>query len=88
MFSSLYDYHFKHCNKGIEIQIDWTESNGLKTYKVHKEKNWPTGKDDFKFIFTDTNLLALGDIPLHMQHRYKRAMDANGYDGTCKTNYN
>lgn len=91
-----YNYSFKHCNRGIQIQIDAKEENGLKIYKVHKEANWPTGKGNFKFLFTDTNAAALlkktgnGDqfASLHRPYRYKRAMDANVYDGTCKTDYN
>jgi len=82
------DYHFKHCNKGIQIQIDHNFANGLKIFKVHDKNNWPTGKDEFQFLWTSTNVAALDMLALHMQHRYKRAMDANGYDGTCKTNYN
>lgn len=91
-----FSYSFKHCNKGTEIRIDHTQRNGLPMYKKHNEENWPTGKGDFQFLYKDTNALELLQatgteqeiFSLHMQHVYKRAMEANGYDGTCKTNYN
>lgn len=82
----------KHCNPGIEIRIHEAKSIGVPTRKVHTEADWPTGKKGVGCGLWETDIVRVfqtdPNFSLHMQNLYKRAMDANKYDGTCRTNFN